>query len=550
MGTRLLFKLFAVGLVFSHATLYAQRYEAENATLAGGAAKQNNASLSGGQYVAQNAGSLTFTISLSSEGFYNVYLKAAAPNGEKINKFSVNNNTIDFKLTDPGYITLKVVSGLKLAAGSHTLKILNSWGYINIDYIELEKIPASNRFTPNKTLVTPNPTNGAARLYQFLYDNYGSKIISGVMTFHSMDEVNWLKANTGREPALVGLDFMHCGRNYNWYNDEEPINDAKAYYLRNGIPTFCWHWRDPSRLTEEFYSNKTSFDISKVFDTNSTEYQKMIEDIDFISGLLKKLQDDDVPVIWRPLHEAAGGWFWWGAKGAAPCKKLYQIMYDRMVNHHGLKNLIWVWTREPNDDDWYPGDEYIDIVSRDIYKDGDHSSQILEFLDMNERYGKKKIVTLSECGSFPDPDNLVADGAAWSWFMPWYGKFVNDATYNSLSLWLKAMEHNHVITLDEMPDLSTYEAVSPDPHEPTDPILDAGDESNKKITVYPSRVDEQFTVSSDKPVGLLSMFSANGKLIFNDYYTSNRIVISCRSLPAGLYILRDNSGKTHRIIKQ
>ena len=77
----------------------------------------------------------------------------------------------------------------------------------------------------------------------------------------------------------------------------------------------------------------------------------MIKDIDYTAGLLKKLQDNKVPVIWRPLHEAAGGWFWWGAQGAAPCKKLWQVMFDRMVNHHGLHNLIWVWTREPNDDD-------------------------------------------------------------------------------------------------------------------------------------------------------------------------------------------------------
>lgn len=319
--------------------------------------------------------------------------------------------------------------------------------------------PPPPRFNINANLVTPSASAEAVRLYNFLKENYSKKILSGVMTLNSFDETNWLKTNTGKEPAIVGLDFMHCNRNYSWYDNEQPIKDAKSFWDRNGIPVFCWHWRDPSRATEQFYTRNagkpdgTTFDVSKINDPSSNEYKAMIADIDFVSGLLKKLQDQKVPVIWRPLHEAAGGWFWWGAKGAQPCKKLFQVMYDRMVNYHGLKNLIWVWTREPNDNDWYPGDEYVDIVGRDMYKQGDHSSQINEFNSMNALYGSKKMITLSECGSIPDVDNLVNDGAAWSWFMPWYGDFTRNATHNSLDLWKKMFAHSYVITLDEMPSL-------------------------------------------------------------------------------------------------
>lgn len=32
------------------------------------------------------------------------------------------------------------------------------------------------------------------------------------MTLHSMDEINWLKSNTGKEPALVGL--LYAMRKY------------------------------------------------------------------------------------------------------------------------------------------------------------------------------------------------------------------------------------------------------------------------------------------------------------------------------------------------
>jgi mannan endo-1,4-beta-mannosidase len=309
----------------------------------------------------------------------------------------------------------------------------------------------------NKTLVTPSPMYEANAVYQFLLQNYGKKIVSGVMTLNSFDETNWLKTNTGKEPALMGLDLMHCYQGYTWYDNELPAKDAKAYWVKNGIPALTWHWRDPSNVTDAFYTAQTSFDVSKINDPASNEYKAMLRDIDSVSVLLKKLQVQQVPVIWRPLHEAAGGWFWWGAKGAQPCKKLFQVMYDRMVNHHGLKNLIWVWTREQNDSAWYPGDEYVDIVGRDIYKDGDHSSQINEFNSMNALYSSKKMVTISECGSMPDVDNLIKDSAAWSWFMPWYGEHTRKVDgkfeHNSLDLWKKMFASNYVITLDEMPSL-------------------------------------------------------------------------------------------------
>jgi mannan endo-1,4-beta-mannosidase len=178
-----------------------------------------------------------------------------------------------------------------------------------------------------------------------------------------------------------------------------------------------------------------------------------MDDIDNISALLKELQASNIPVIWRPLHEAAGGWFWWGAKGAAPCKKLYQLMYNRMVNYHKLNNLIWVWTREPNDDAWYPGDAYVDIAGRDIYKQGDHGSQVGEFTALNALYGSKKMVALTECGSIPDVDNLIREAAGWAWFMPWYGDYTRKSVHNSLELWKKMFASNYVITLDEMPSL-------------------------------------------------------------------------------------------------
>ena len=181
-----------------------------------------------------------------------------------------------------------------------------------------------------------------------------------------------------------------------------------------------------------FYTEETNFDVSKISDENSPEYQLMIKDIDIISGYLKLLQDKNIPVLWRPLHEAAGntnsydggtGWFWWGAKGAEPCKALWKIMFDRMVNYHKLNNLIWVWTSQGNDKDWYPGDEYVDLLGRDLYPETDiHGSQLASSTRLKLSL-KRRNDALSECGGIPNPNSMFEKGDTWLWFMPWYGGF-------------------------------------------------------------------------------------------------------------------------------
>jgi mannan endo-1,4-beta-mannosidase len=531
---------------------FSQILEAEGAELAGGAKKVSGAAQSNGYYVEQNNGSLIFRFNTSEEVHFNIYITAATQSsGSKTNILKIGDVSSNFAFSSPDFTEQKILAGLKLPAGVNSVEIQKTAGMIKIDYLRLEAVAATARYTINPALVTPEPDENATRLYQFLKDTYGRKIISGVMTLSSMDMVNWLKTNTSKEPALVGLDFMHSGRNYEWYNDEEPINDARTYYNRHGIPVLCWHWRDPSRDTEEFYTAKTDFDIRKINDVNSPEYADMINDIDYIAGLLKILNDEHIPVLWRPLHEAAGGWFWWGAKGAEPCKKLYQVMWDRMVNYHGLNNLIWMWTREPNDDAWYPGDEYVDIVGRDIYKQGDHSSQFAEFSDMNIRYGQRKLITISECGSFPDVDNLVKDGAAWLYYMPWYGDFTTNADHNSLTLWKKMFAHNYVITLNEMPDLRTYVAVN---HEP-DPVpqpgivtgLDEG--ADPFLLLFPTIVTEgRITLKGKGPIGAISIFNTVGKEVGTQYIKTDTATVEAPASPGLYFLKRHHNGKTLKFV--
>jgi hypothetical protein len=439
-------------------------YEAENGTLTGGISVLNTvAGYSGTGYagIFQNDGdAVSVAITLAQGGWYKLYLGYAAPYGDKKNIVGINGNSSEASFPASASFTEVSFGKIWLKEGINTLSMTKSWGWFLFDYfrIEPDTDPEVTVQLPYP-LASPSPHIETRRLWSYLMDSFSRKIHSGAMSLNAKEEADWLFSQTGRYPALIGLDFMNHNRNYSWFDKSVLVTEARNWYNRNGLVAICWHWRDPSRATEAFYTADTQFDITRIFEATSAEYQAMLSDIDIIAGFLKQLNNENIPVLFRPLHEASGGWFWWGAKGPEPCKELWRLMFDRLVNYHGLKNLIWVWTTDAaaNNLDWYPGDDYVDILGADIYAaDGDFSSQVLTYNSIKEKFGGRKLITLSENGPVPDPDRLVDDRAYWSWFMPWYGSFIRDGIKNPLSHWQKVMAHDYVVTLDEMPDLKSY----------------------------------------------------------------------------------------------
>ena len=239
---------------------------------------------------------------------------------------------------------------------------------------------------------------------------------------------------------------------------EQALEWAKS---KGGIVTFSWHWNAPTDLIDSeewpwwrgFYTEATNFDFRAAMDDrDSPERALLLRDIDQIAIQIQRLNEENVPVLWRPIHEASGAWFWWGAHGSKPYMALWRLLYDRLVNHHQLHNLIWVWNGQ--DPAWYPGDAYVDIVAEDIY-DGEHNHapQQQRYLEATQYTQMSKMVALSETGALLDPSDLQASAARWSWFMLWSGHFATDESWNDDSMKQKVYDSEFVITLDELPSL-------------------------------------------------------------------------------------------------
>jgi len=480
------FKFFALAGMLAGAIHAATRYEAEDAT-GTTTLTATSVTASGGSYVKMQGGNLSFTVQAATAATYDLvvhYAQGYDANG-KVQNLVVNGSTVG-SLSFPYSIAFTdMKSVVKLSSGSNTLAITNSWGWVDVDYIEISAHTATP-FTLTAAMATPGASASAQKVFTFLQSKFQKKVVSGVMTLdllngmtaldlHSQAEVSYIKGASGKEPALVGFDFMHAtGKNSDgsWYKaySNATVTMATQLWKEGGIPQFTWHWKDPLKNVETFYvgtasTTVTTFNFAKAFkdsttcatwDSSSAEFKAMLGDIDTVAAYLKKLQTTGVPVLWRPVHESSGGWFWWGAHGPTAFKALYNLVFSRLTSTHGLNNLIWVWNSDGKDAAWYPGESKVDIIGRDYYyypRITNHASLLSEFETLKGAFGTNKLITLAENGSIPYPDSLVADAAGWSYFMPWYGDYVTGAD-NGTASWNTIMNHDYVITLDKMPGWS------------------------------------------------------------------------------------------------
>lgn len=266
--------------------------------------------------------------------------------------------------------------------------------------------------------------------------------------------------NSGWSEIASGTDYFDISGDYTLVITEDVLKSlqeggliigghdytAVAVYLENNGTAL-----DPNK-DYAFYKADTEFDAANATVEGTWENKVFTEDLKNAAAYLKLLRDADIPVLWRPFHEAAGGWFWWG-KDAASFKSLWIAMFNYFKTE-GLDNLIWVWTTEGNDADWYPGDQYVDIVGRDVYNK-ETADCVSEYTSIAENYGNK-IVSLSECGTVGLISEQWASGARWSWFMPWYDGTNEDGSpvvHADEAWWKDAMSQEFVVSREELPSM-------------------------------------------------------------------------------------------------
>ena len=362
--------------------------------------------------------------------------------------------------------------------GEALIQINQGSDNFEIDYIEINNNDNiyENDFEIQTEPVAPEASDETKKLLKYLNDNFGKKIITGqYASNYKNTELELIYKKTGKYPAIRFGDIG--GYSQGSIPDESEIKAAKDWNEKGGIVGFMWYWNSPSS-DSSIYAKDTKFSLkSAMTDENisqmgiaeiqdlykqgkiTKECLKLVEDIDAVSKGFSELAEEGIPILWRPLQEAGGGWYWWGADGEEAYQWLYELMYDRMTGYHKLDNLIWIWNGQS--EDYMVDSSKYDIAAIDIYMGPNmvYGSRSEQYQWLKQVTDSGKILAIGECSSIPGIDEMIRDNSLWSFFGLWYGDYLTSSSGDTADVYtteedlIKMYNAENSITLESYADV-------------------------------------------------------------------------------------------------
>ena len=335
---------------------------------------------------------------------------------------------------------------------------LNSEGDIDMDtalayetdYEAMKAYFESREVDPTKPVSENAQTNEKTmEVWNYLRSVYGKQVITcqQMMGNECYEDLVFYNA-TNDLTAMKGYDFIFCTGSY---HSDDMIDDAIEWSKESGgLCAFTWHWNVPKDIDNPeggyaFYTSEiTNFSQVNAVTPGTKEYETVIHDIDLIATKIQRMESEGVTILFRPLHEASGAWFWWGLQGRDSAtnevfQKLWYMIYDRLENYHKLTNIIWVWNGQNPHTAIHPNAFDIEGIDR-YYDQEDISAEALSTY-YEKCYGELagydkycaelagmestgKMMALTECGYIPDPEGIKAANTMWLYYMVWNGDFI------------------------------------------------------------------------------------------------------------------------------
>lgn len=335
---------------------------------------------------------------------------------------------------------------------------LNSEGDIDMDaalayetdYEAMKAYFESREVDPTKPVSENAQTNEKTmEVWNYLRSVYGKQVITcqQMMGNECYEDLVFYNA-TNDLTAMKGYDFIFCTGSY---HSDDMIDEAIEWSKESGgLCAFTWHWNVPKDIDNPeggyaFYTSEiTNFNQVNAVTPGTKEYETVIHDIDLIATKIQRMESEGVTILFRPLHEASGAWFWWGLQGRDSAtnevfQKLWYMIYDRLENYHKLTNIIWVWNGQNPHTAIHPNAFDIEGIDR-YYDQEDISAEALSAY-YEKCYGELagydkycaelagmestgKMMALTECGYIPDPEGIKAANTMWLYYMVWNGDFI------------------------------------------------------------------------------------------------------------------------------
>lgn len=204
-----------------------------------------------------------------------------------------------------------------------------------------------------------------------------------------------VKAGVGEHAAVFGWDFGHDGYGSApgsptpEENFQHTVGLVQAADRIGAIQTFSAHM--DNFVTDGPFNDTDGGVVSRIM-PGGDRNQQFTDYLDRVARIAHAAVDESgaaIPIVFRPFHENAGSWFWWGAAHTTSAQYIelfrYTVEYLRDVkNVHnflysyspggGFSGTSDVFMRT------YPGDAFVDILGYDNYDSSGGSQQWLDGL--------------------------------------------------------------------------------------------------------------------------------------------------------------------------
>ncbi|MBC2605125.1 glycoside hydrolase family 26 protein [Pelagicoccus albus] len=270
-----------------------------------------------------------------------------------------------------------------------------------------------NQPEPVDSTVTPETKNLLANLHHLGWET--DKIMFGqefpLSYMRAMKGINDsttsdVKDVVGDHPGVHGSDF-------HFLIDKDPHERvahkiaARTAYESGAMVTFDYHWRGKYGISHNWHEKDAEILYNVVHNDDSDGdvtwfYESLDEVLRVVNEELK------FPIVFRPFHEMNGNWFWWGSKlkgGPETYRAAYRILVEYLSERTDY--MLFCWSPDKSLAlDYYPGDEYVDVIGFDGYGQGNPTvgwfsveqmvSTLEEVVDFAEQHGK--VAAFTETG--------------------------------------------------------------------------------------------------------------------------------------------------------
>ncbi len=333
----------------------------------------------------------------------------------------------------------------------------------DIDAIQVEREQFSTMGNLDLTTSNPNATEDAKSILKYLgalSSDSEEGVISGQQCGHGeqlaipdhvsgyTNMVKKMGEETGKWVGMIGMDY-EFDEIYTTKKLSKGNQVLIDYWNKGGLVAVNWTPTHPSTGKRPDVGGKV--DLESFFEPGTKNYKYWQRQLERVADGLTELRDAGVVVLWRPMQEMNGSWFWFSAyseRSRSFYIDFYQDMYNYFVNERGLNNLLWVFSPNVAPRDFeldYPGDDYVDIVAPTDYNTKLTIRDYDKYITFNKplaiaeygvmSWGKNCVSKLGELDTNLYRERLIKQYPRMAYWMSWSNWNNGDGTSAHMSIY-------------------------------------------------------------------------------------------------------------------